>query len=430
MAQPLAIAHVTPHTWGTPHEVNDFVASVAAEQARSGQRVFVAAPAVSRTEVRAARRVIRAAEKDAEVLFEAPGLPRAGGEGGPPVLAVGQGIALPRGPRPRAGAVPLDVSRTLERLLEAAPLDIVHVHDPYAPSTSSTALRFSRALNVGSFHEPTERVLSTQVARPLVEIFFGRLDARTASTRGTAELLERFFPGTYDLVLPGAAGGAEPWWPGAEGPLRIAYCLGEERGAMRLFLRGLRRLDEGLEWEAAIWLDSTERPPTIPKALRDRVTICGPGDCSTAQLIVAADVLCAASGGPHAAPGLVREALAAGTITVASRIPIYTELLVDGDAGLLFPPGDTVTLAGQLARLSSEPRLRQRLSRRAEREARTWADVADETDEIYRRVVARRHDPEGKPAVRRQVAKRGLVEVDRHRHTDHSPDCATPVDVL
>ena len=177
-------------------------------------------------------------------------------------------------------------------------------------------------------------MLSTQVARPLVEIFFGRLDARTASTQGTVELLERFFPGTYDLVLPGAEGNAVPSWPGGgagrgEGsPLRIAFCLGEERGAMRLFLRGLRRLDPDLDWEAAIWLERpADRPPTIPRALRDRVQICGPSDCSESGLIAAADVLCVASGGPHAAPGLVREALAAGTITVASRIPVYTELL-------------------------------------------------------------------------------------------------------
>ncbi len=138
---------------------------------------------------------------------------------------------------------------------------------------------------------------------------------------------------------------------------------------MRLFLRALRRIERGREWEAAIWMERpTERPPVIPRALRDRVRICGPKDCDPAELIAAADVLCVASGGPRAAPGLVREALAAGTITVASRIPVYSELLADGDAGLLFPPGDPVTLAGQLSRLGSEPALRRRL--RTPRQAR------------------------------------------------------------
>ena len=200
---------------------------------------------------------------------------------------------------------------------------------------------------------------------------------------------------------------------------------------MRLFARALRRLPDGLDWEAAIWLERpAERPPVIPRAIRDRVRVCGPGDCTPGELIGAADVLAVASGGPHAAPSLVREALASGTVTVASNIPVYNELLADGDAGLLFPPGDPVTLAGQLARLCREDGLRRRLARRAEREARHWSDVAEELDDIYGRIAARRHDPRGNPAVRKRIEKRDLIEVDLHMHTDHSPDCATPVDVL
>ena len=155
----------------------------------------------------------------------------------------------------------------VKRLLGSTPLDIVHVHEPFAPSVSSAALRHSYSLNVATFHAPQERVLSTQVARPLVEIFFGRLDARTVTAPATAELLESYFPADYELVEPG----------------------GPERG---------------------------------------------------------------------------------------------------------------------------------------------WEQVAAELEALYRRLAARRHDPDGDPEVRRRVARRGLIEVDLHMHTDHSPDCATPVDVL
>ena len=77
----------------------------------------------------------------------------------------------------------------------ATPIDIVHVHEPFAPSVSAAALRHSHSLNVATFHAPQERVLSTQVARPLVEIFFGRIDARTVTSAATAELLAALFPG-------------------------------------------------------------------------------------------------------------------------------------------------------------------------------------------------------------------------------------------
>ena len=159
------------------------------------------------------------------------------------------------------------VGDQVKRLLRASTADIVHVHDPFAPRVSSTALRHSSALDVATFHTPQERVLSTQVARPLVEIFFGRLDARTVSSAQTGQLLERYFPASYELVPPG----------------------GDER---------------------------------------------------------------------------------------------------------------------------------------------EWSQVADELEAIYLRLAARRHDPAGDPAVRRRIAKRPLIEVDLHMHTDHSPDCATPVEVL
>jgi predicted metal-dependent phosphoesterase TrpH/glycosyltransferase involved in cell wall biosynthesis len=334
--------------------------------------------------------------------------------------------------------VPIDVGRGLDELLAAAGLDVVHVHDPFAPSAASVALRHSRALNVGSFHEPSERVLSTQVARPLVEVFFGRLDARTVSSRTTSALMERFFPGTYELVAPGAARHQAPFWPGddaggkraaGERPVRIAFCLEEERGALRLFLRALRRLPLEAPWEAAIWLPDAGEV-RIARRLRDRIHTVGPRNASPEQLIAAADIMCVASGGPRVAPGLVRAGLAAGTVPVASHLGLYEELAGDGRRGLLFPPGDAITLAGQFERLIAEPRLRRELARGGGDSVPGWDAVVDQVEGIYRRLCARRHDPEGDRAVRRRLSGRRRIFVDLHMHTDHSPDCATPVEVL
>ncbi|MBS1886772.1 MAG: glycosyltransferase [Actinobacteria bacterium] len=155
----------------------------------------------------------------------------------------------------------------VKRPLTARQYDIVHVHEPFAPSVSAAALRHSLALNVATFHAPQERVLSTQVARPLVEVFFGRIDARTVTSEATGTLLDRYFPASYELVEPTGGG-------------------------------------------------------------------------------------------------------------------------------------------------------------------RDWAAVADSFEAVYRRVLARRHDPDGDPKLRRRLASRPLIEVDLHMHTDHSKDCATPVEVL
>jgi hypothetical protein len=189
-----AIAHVSPYPWeAEDNEVNAYVRSAATELSRRGHRVLIIAPSRSQERVRDSRRALRAARGRPQALLE-------GTDGGTPrVLAVGEVIDVGTARR-RPSALPIDVARTVEELLGTVELDFVHVHEPFAPSTSNAALRHSRALNVGSFHSSSERLLSTLLARRFVESFFGRLDARTASMPATAELMARHFPGDYRLV--------------------------------------------------------------------------------------------------------------------------------------------------------------------------------------------------------------------------------------
>jgi predicted metal-dependent phosphoesterase TrpH/glycosyltransferase involved in cell wall biosynthesis len=423
-AESLAIAQVSPHAWGTRHEINEFVGRTSEELTKRGHQVLILAPSESRTAIRESRRAIREAAENPRSLLT-------GRE--PRVLAVGGRIPLPSGPRRRPAPLPVDVSRTIEQLLGSVPLDLVHVHEPFAPSAGSAALRHSQSLNVATFHEPAERVLSTQVARMVVEVFFGRIDARIASNEATGELLERFFPGAYELIRPGADV-AEPALPQPPaGRVRIVHCALEERGALRLLLRALRKLPEQLDWEGVIWFEGPTDPlARVSRRLRERLSVVRPADGEPAEVIAGADIVCLASGGVRMAPGLVRKALAAGAVPVVSDLELYSELVGDGERGMLFPIGDVLTLAAQLERLCADPALREQLRShgRDGGEGRSWGEVTDDLEQVYRRVAARRHDPSGNGEVRGRLAARPYIHCDLHMHTDHSPDCATPVEVL
>ena len=420
---PLAIAQVTPYPWGARREVNQYVERLSDGLARRGHGVLVLAPSGSRAEVRESRRLMRAASERPASLFT-PGEVR--------VLAPMQTIATParRGGRV---SLPLDASRAIDKLLERAPLDIVHVHEPFAPSASAAALRHSRALNIGSFHSPTERVLSTQVARRFIELFFGRLDARLATFEVTRGLISSFFPGEYDLVPPGVD--LDRFAPGARerDGVHIVFVAEEERAALRLFLRALRRLPLELPWRATVWSPgSADAPARLAGVLRDRVRLSGPRKESLESLLARGDVLCATSTGVAPAAMLLQKGIASGAVPLASRIPVYEEMLGEGDYGLLFEAGDAEVLGAQLNRLVTEPQLREQLRRRCEehRAALGWDGVLDAVEKVYRRVIARRHPVAGPPALRKRLAARDFIFCDLHMHTDHSPDCATPVDVL
>jgi len=419
---PLSIAQVTPWPWEQHHEVNRFVERLSDELCSRGHRVAVIAPSESRELIREGRATVRAMRTNSEALWPAPGCAS--------VVAVGQSL-----PFRRSGSVsmPLDVSRTLEELLDHAELDFLHVHEPFAPSAASAALRHSRALNIGTFHSTTERFVSTQVARKVVELLFGRLDGRAVSFGVTRDLVDRYFPGDYTIIHPGADL-QERSAKKQEGPPEIVFSDAEERGALRLFIRALRRLPRDLDWRATIWLHdpASATNPTLSRRLREHVSVKGPADGSEAQFLSRATIAVAASAGTAPAPQLVLRAMAGGAVPVVSRLPQYEELMRDGELGPLFEPRDALTLAAQLERLLGDPKLVNGYAKAIGKTHQDleWSRVADEYEELYERIASRRHNPDGQPRIRNRLGTREFVHVDLHMHTDHSPDCATPVDTL
>jgi glycosyltransferase involved in cell wall biosynthesis len=413
--EPLAVAHVTPYAWEDPHGVNRHVDAVTRELAARGHGVLVIAPSHDAALVKRSRKAIRAAETDGAGALPSPGERS--------VLGVGE--VLTRNARGRSGSLPLDVSRTIESALTTIPLDVVHVHEPWAPSAAGAALRHSRALNVGTFHDPTVRLVQTQVARRVVELLFGRLDARVASFAATADLLQRHFPGPVHRVLPAA--NAAP--PNGAGPT-FAFVDEEERGALRTFLRGLRRLPPDLEWSARIWA-RRETPPAggLRREVRERITWV---DGEPAEAVAGAAIVVSASTGVSPAPVGVLRAVVAGAVPLVSRVPVYEELVDENRCGLVFEGGDVDVLAAQLERLARDADLRSRLREAGDplRERLTWPRVAEDLEGIYTGLVDKRHDGREKPEVLDRLRRRELIDVDLHMHTDHSHDCATPVEVL
>ncbi|MEA2398421.1 MAG: hypothetical protein QOK25_1977 [Thermoleophilaceae bacterium] len=410
---------MTPFAWEVDGEVNQYVARVSDELARRGHRVLIVAPSQSGALVRDSRRALRS--RPEQLLESADGAP----------LVLGVGEVLPFSPaRRRAASLPVDVARTIEEALGVLALDVVNVHEPFAPSASSVALRHSHALNVGSFHSPTERILSTQLTGPLSRLLFARLDARTASYGATRNLLQRYFPGDYRVITPGADPPTER--AGHDRP-ELVMIATEERAAVRVFLRALRALPPELEWHATVWSGRPTAPPaTLGKLLRERVSFIDARERSESEALAGADIAVLASEGVRAMPGTLIRALGAGAVPVASRLPVYEEVLAEGERGFLFEPGEVETLQAHLRRLLGDRRL---LSRSAEaaaelRSALGWPRVTGELEEIYLQLAARRHDGSGNSRMRTRLASRPLIDVDLHMHTDHSYDCATPAEVL
>jgi glycosyltransferase involved in cell wall biosynthesis len=132
--------------------------------------------------------------------------------------------------------------------------------------------------------------------------------------------------------------------------------------------------------------------------LADRVRFLGriPHD-RVPELIRSADVVVSV---PAYEPfGIVPvEAMGCGVPVIASAVGGHLSTVVDGQTGLLVPPGDPEALAGRLRGLFSDRYRRARLGvAGAERAQRfySWGRVASETEAAYVRVVSRVTSSEG-----------------------------------
>ena len=95
--------------------------------------------------------------------------------------------------------------------------------------------------------------------------------------------------------------------------------------------------------------------------------------------------------------GLINlEAMACGTAVVASRVGGIPEVVVDGETGMLVPPGDPAALAAAVRGLAADPERAARLGR-AGRErveaAFSWTRIAERTLSVYADAIADRHQP-------------------------------------
>jgi glycosyltransferase involved in cell wall biosynthesis len=147
--------------------------------------------------------------------------------------------------------------------------------------------------------------------------------------------------------------------------------------------------------------DGTERAALEKQAaslgIRDRVTFCGTRR-DLGNLLPAMDVFALPSLWEGLPLALIL-AMGAARPVVATRIAGIPEVVVDGESGLLVPPGDAVAIGTALARLCADPAERRRMGDTA-REAvrdRFGADAyARSVTDLYEELIGRvdaRHSP-------------------------------------
>ncbi len=124
--------------------------------------------------------------------------------------------------------------------------------------------------------------------------------------------------------------------------------------------------------------------------MEDNVTFVGSRDQTQLTLYYAAADVCAVPSLTESFGLVALEAMACGTPVVGTRVGGLQTLIEDGESGFLVPAGDYKALAGSIAQVLTDHRLRMHLAHGARDRAEhfTWRSVGDRITALYDDVLA------------------------------------------
>ncbi len=365
----MRVGLVCPYSWDVPGGVQEHIRDLAEALIELGHEVSVISPA----------------DDDAALPDY--------------VVPAGRAIAVPyNGSVARMSFGPLSVSR-VRRWIKEGSFDVLHVHEPAAPSLSLIACWVFDGPIVATVHGATTRSRVLHAAEPVLRSALEKVSGRIAVSEAARTTLVHHLGGDAVLIPNGVTISrfekAEPLpgWPGPGGAIGFLGRIDEPRKGLAVLMRafeviGVQRPE--LRLLIAGPGDAEEVTARVPAALRDRVVLLGQvSEAVKVQVYHSVDVFCAPNTGGESFGIVLAEAMAAGAPIVASDLDAFRRVLRGGRAGELFANGDPGELAAAVGRLLDDPRRRASLSAAASAAVRDydWHTIARDVVKVYAAVL-------------------------------------------
>jgi phosphatidyl-myo-inositol alpha-mannosyltransferase len=313
------------------------------------------------------------------------------------------------------------VGARVRRWLRTHRFDVLHLHEPTAPSVSLIALALAEVPVVATFHMATARSWALTAAHGLLQSPMEKITARIAVSPLARRVQVQYLggdaveiPNGVDVALfRGAA--PLPGFPRDGGTVGFVGRFDEPRKGMPVLLAALRML-VGTRPELELLVVGHGDVATLERAagpeLASRIRVLsGLGEDGKAAVLRSVDLLCVPAIGGESFGVVLTEGMAAGTPVVASDLDAFRRVLDGGRAGVLVPPAAPAALAGALGDLLDDPARRAALAAAGRQRAALWdwPVVARRVLQVYETAVAA--DPRRLPtgtagsAVRYQLSR-------------------------
>jgi len=318
------------------------------------------------------------------------------------VVSAGRAIPIPyNGSISRLQFSPA-VHGRVRRWLTEGEFDVLHLHEPNAPSLSMWALRVAQGPIVATYHASTTKSLTLTVfgglLRPMHEKIVGRIAVSDLARRWQMEAL-----GSDAVEIPNgvdvAALATAPLLDGYPRSGKTVLFLGrydEPRKGMSVLLDALPAVVERFSDVQLLIVGRGDEEQLLSQVgeLAKNIRFLGQvDDAGKASAMRSADVYCAPNTGGESFGIVLVEAMAAGTAVVASDLDAFRRVLRDGECGRLVPVGPPdlqgAALADALITVLENDALRERYVLAGSKAVRSydWSVVANQIMRVYETVA-------------------------------------------
>lgn len=375
----MKIGLVSPYDFATPGGVNQHILNLARQFAVLGHGVRIIAPS----------------SVPAEQL-DYPGL-----------LVVGRPYPIPASGSIARIPIWFNLAQPVKALLAREQFDVIHVHEPLQGPLPITVLRFSNAVNIGTFHAYSGSRYSTgsmayYYGQRLLKRWYRKLDGKIAVSEAAAEFVDQFFRGYYNIIPNGIAyeqlaADVSPITRFNDGRPNIMFLgrLEERRKGLKFLLRAFREVKAERPDARLIVVGGGERARAGYEAwarrsgVQDVHFVGFVSDEDRARYYHTATVFCAPNTGDESFGIVLLEAMAAGKPIVASNIRGFAGVVTNGVEGLLVRPKDERALSRALVQVINDPAQQCEMGENGRLKAReySWERIARRVLSYYERVL-------------------------------------------
>jgi phosphatidyl-myo-inositol alpha-mannosyltransferase len=315
------------------------------------------------------------------------------------VTPAGRALGVPyNGSVARLSFGPVSYAR-VRRWLRDRHFDVLHLHEPTAPSLSMLALTVADGPIVATFHTSTPRSRTLAAFQPVLQPFLEKITARIAVSALARRVQVEHLGGDAVEIPNGVDVGffanARPLegYPRKGGTIGFVGRYTEPRKGMQVLLDALRILAPELPDLRVLVIGRGDEDELRRQAgpVADRLVLLGQVDDATkARALRSMDVYCAPNTGGESFGIILTEAMSAGAAVVGSDLDAFRRVLDDGRAGILTPVGDGKGLADGLRSALADPMARADMVARASRRVAQydWSVVAAQVLRVYEQAIA------------------------------------------